>query len=350
MFSSKKMQKYVFKYFSNKIVGSTHNQSRAHARSIRITKLEKNKLELVNTEENKKFDIIKYYSDVNTFSGDVNSTSRLNSLNESNLVNYKSGQIRILNTQEKNLNKTFSLSSPSHKFHTENKKDNKTLIFDIHKDKLKIEKTNTHLETLAEIKSDLYSIVKIVRMFSLYFVVPYNAFITLSYFDSSSLDALISQSFSSLALVFIPYLFTENFVINMKYDRKKDQVHITKMNFFCKLVTKVYDVRNLVRIHRKYNLRFFSYFRDRNTNEYFSIMKICTIKNPELFNQILPDKVLKGKRKEDINQRLIDTKLNKSEYILSFVKFYLFAYLFFTVGYVYYQAQNYKKKNEMELP
>ena len=97
----------------------------------------------------------------------------------------------------------------------------------------------------------------------------------------------------------------------------------------------------------KPGLRFFSYFRDIKTNEYFSLIKICNIKNIHLMNQILPDKVLKGKRKEDINQRLIDMKLNKSEYILSFVKFYLFAYLFFTAGYIYYQAKNYNKR---ELP
>ena len=58
-------------------------------------------------------------------------------------------------------------------------------------------------------------------------------------------------------------------------------------------------------------MRFFSFFKDKSTNEYFSIIKICKIKNMELLNYLIPEKELKGKRKEDINQRLIDVKMNK---------------------------------------
>lgn len=352
MFSTKKMQKYIFKQFSKKILISTQSQSRSLGRSIKLSKIGQNKSENDNNQEIKHFDLINYNSGENTCKIVLNNSNQQISSNEneyrnnSNQIN-SNNQIRIINLQEKSINKSFSLTSPCRKFHTENKKDSKFLFLNLNKDKLKIETTNIHLDTVAEIKDDIYSIVKIVRMFSLYFVVPYNILLILSHFDTTTLDALISQSFSAIALVFIPYLFTENFVINMKYDKNKDQAHITKMNFFCKLVTKIYDVRNLVKIHRKYNLRFFSYFRDIKTNEYFSIIKICNIKNIHLMNQILPDKVLKGKRKDDINQRLIDMKLNKSEYILSFVKFYLFAYLFFTAGYIYYQAKNYNKR---ELP
>lgn len=249
-----------------------------------------------------------------------------------------------LNNLKKNQNSKFYFTNSA-----KSSKDNNTSlinIISINQDKSLIENTNTHLEVIAEMKGDIYVILKLTRILS-FLMIPLNGFAFMYTNPAITADFLFTQGLSSLAFVVFPYIFSENFVVNMKYDRRKDQMHITKLNFMCKLTTRVFNVRNLVRTHKKYNLKPFSLFKDKQSGESFSILKICNIKNLDLLNSLIPDKIAKGKRKDDINQRLIDLKMNKSAKNLNFVKFFLISYFIFTVGFLNYQFKQYNH-NEFE--
>lgn len=203
-------------------------------------------------------------------------------------------------------------------------------------------KQDKSLYPLAEIRNDIYVFMKSLRLFSLYIALPANVALILYNISAYAPEVMIFQIFATLAMSFLPYLFTENFVITMKLDQAANILYITKMNFWCKLVTRGHNVKYLTRLYRKNNIRPFAFFKNKSTNEVFSILKICQIKDENLLLKIIPERVATIRRKEEINKRLIDIKMDKTTSILLYAKIVLAFYLLFIcLAFMYH----YRKRN-----
>ena len=198
--------------------------------------------------------------------------------------------------------------------------------------------------TIAEIKKPFYYFLKFLRFISFYSIAPYNLLLFLHNFQIYSVDWFVFHLFLSNACLFMPYFLTEDWVTKISYDKSTNKIHITKINIRCKEYTTVHSPEKLVRIHRKNNIRFFSLFKNKSTNEHFSILHICDIKDENLLNTLIPEKHTKPKR-DTIHKANIDC--SHGDYFKYYLKIVLLVYFSTFLGIVFYKLRKMKKENEM---
>ena len=209
---------------------------------------------------------------------------------------------------------------------------------------LQIKSEERIIVTIAEIKKPFYYFLKFLRFISFYSIAPYNLLLFLHNFQIYSVDWFIFHLFLSNACLFMPYFLTEDWVTKISYDKSTNKIHITKINIRCKEYTTVHSPEKLVRIHRKNNLRFFSLFKNKSTNEHFSILHICDIKDENLLNTLIPEKLTKTKR-DTINKSNIEC--SNGDYFKYYFKIVLLVYFSTFFGIVFYKLREIKKENEM---
>lgn len=203
-----------------------------------------------------------------------------------------------------------------------------------------------NLVTIAEIKKEYYYFLKFLRFISFYSIAPYNLLLFLHNMNIYSVDWFIFHLFLSNACLFMPYFLTEDWVIKITYDKATNKLHITKLNILCKEYTTIHTTDKIVRIHRKNNLRFFSFFKNKSTNEHFSILHICDIKGENLLKLIIPEKPHVSKR-ENIHKTHHHPENNSSAYFKHYLKIVLLAYFSVFFGIVLFKLRKLKKENDM---
>lgn len=209
---------------------------------------------------------------------------------------------------------------------------------------IQIKSEETTIVTIAEIKKPFYYFLKFLRFISFYSIAPYNLILFLHNFQIYSVDWFIFHLFLSNACLFMPYFLTEDWVTKISYDKSTNKIHITKINIRCKEYTTVHSPEKLVRIHRKNNLRFFSLFKNKSTNEHFSILHICDIENENLLNSLIPEKQTKPKR-DTVHKSNIEP--SSGAYFKYYLKIVLLVYFSAFLGIVFYKLRQIKKENEM---
>jgi hypothetical protein len=198
--------------------------------------------------------------------------------------------------------------------------------------------------TIAEIKKQYYYFLKFLRLISFYSIAPYNLILFLHNFQIYSVDWFIFHLFISNACLFMPYFLTEDWVTKISYDKLTNKLHITKINIRCKEYTTTHSPEKMVRIHRKNNIRFFSLFKNKSTNEHFSIQHICDIKNEILLNSLIPEKHSKAKKG---TLHKVNIENSSGAYFKYYLKIVLIVYFSAFFGIVFYKLREIKKDNEM---
>jgi hypothetical protein len=210
-------------------------------------------------------------------------------------------------------------------------------------------KTKKNIQNIAEMKKHYFTFLKSIRIFSFYSVTPYNIILFLTNLNNYTFDAYIFHMLLSNFCLFIPYFLTENWVIRMSHDKESGKLHLTKMNIYCKENTTIYDEDAMVKIHKKNNMRVFTLFKNKHTNEHFSLLNICEIKDHALLDSLIPEKIVnpRKKNKENSSQRLIDQKINKKNQIFYYVKLCFLYYFILISIYAFFRYRKMRKQSKL---
>jgi hypothetical protein len=182
---------------------------------------------------------------------------------------------------------------------------------------IKEKKPQENLIKLAEMKVDIFYLVKYLRLISLYSFIPYNV-VAFSY--SRIFEDMIVNFFFSNFFLFVPYLITQNMVVKLYYDKFSNSLLVEKLNFFCKISERKQDLVEISKIN-KTPFRPFASFKNTKTQEIFSLEKICEFYKSEIYNSIIIDRknaFVENSGKS--NKRMIDEKMGKNAQTLLFAK------------------------------
>ncbi len=166
---------------------------------------------------------------------------------------------------------------------------------------------------VCEMKNKLYVLLKSLRMFSLYGILPYNILLICYNMSTYTPEYLLFHSMGILFVALLPYFLTENFVVKMKYDNAAKLLFVTKLNFFGNLKTRAHHRQYLSKLYKGHLRGPYAYFKNKTTNEIFSILEICDIYDDKLLSELVPDVKSELKKNKPTTKRMIDKKTKNND-------------------------------------